>query len=392
MTGLAPHSTFMNTNDPNHPDNQIPDAEMPPENAMVVRDNTVPPPEKITPAQARIEAVADALKAAYAKASELKLTPDEATALAEDFPDEAFRLGAGGDPNLIYIEHAYLRMRLNKALGVGAAVPIRRREWAEEFQYYKDGARKTGVRVYADVVLVVRGCVVGEAIGDAVYYPDNAKTNYSDALESAKSAAFRRCCKEFGVGLQAWLKGWGEGWKARQRQHPTQAPKAAPSPTSAPKPATKTADLVPQEATPDQFQRFMALFNPVTRDFAVAYFKDKGWLPNTENAVLEELPLKYVPTTKKGVEHLIAEIEAFSTRPAADEESGWKSFLMPFGKNKDIPLGELDKKYLFGLAKNYQPSEEYNGQRKSDEAIARDQEFRAMLDEAMEEYGWTKDQ
>lgn len=187
-----------------------------------------------TPRDYRTESVAHALDAAYSNASKLVLTPEEAKALSADFPDEAFRLGAGGDPNLIYIEHAYLRQRLNEVLGVGASVPIRRREWTEEFSYYKDGKQKIGVRIYVDLVLIVRGCVVGEAIGDSMYYPANSKTNYSDALESAKSNAFRRCCKEFGIGLQAWMKGWGEGWKERNRSgRPRPAPKAADKPTVA---------------------------------------------------------------------------------------------------------------------------------------------------------------
>lgn len=173
-----------------------------------------------SPGDFRTESIAHALDAAYARASMLTLTEKEAAELAKDFPDEAFRLGAGGDPELIYIEHAYLRKRLNEVLGVGAAVPIRRREWNEEFRYSKQVGRdrwepRVGIRIYVDLVLVVRGCVVGEAIGDACYYPDNAKTNYSDALESAKSNAFRRCCKEFGVGLQAWMKGWSEEWKRK---------------------------------------------------------------------------------------------------------------------------------------------------------------------------------
>ena len=171
---------------------------------------------QVTAAQARIESVAHALEKAYANASSLVLTPDEAKALVIDFPDEAFRLGAGGDDRLIYIEHAYLREGLNTVHGVGAVLPIRRGEGAEVFTYI-DRFSKTqeAVRVYVDLVLLVRGCLVGEAVGDAVYYRSNDKTNFSDALESAKSNAFRRCCKEFGVGLQAWKKGWGEGWKLR---------------------------------------------------------------------------------------------------------------------------------------------------------------------------------
>lgn len=183
----------------------------------------------------RTESVAQALDAAYSRASTLVLTEVEADKLAEDFPDEAFRRGAQGNNNLIYIEHAYLRQRLNQVLGVGASVPVRRREWSERWDYVgEDGKEHPAIRIYVDLVLLVRGCVVGEAIGDAVYYPDNGMTNYSDALESAKSAALRRCCKEFGVGLQAWMKGWVDGWKQRNGSQPKSNNRPAKPPTKKP--------------------------------------------------------------------------------------------------------------------------------------------------------------
>lgn len=205
----------------------------------------------------RSESIAAALDAAYAKASTLQLTPEESQKLVEDFPDEAFRRGAQGKKNLIYIEHAYLRQRLNQVLGVGAAVPVRRREWTETWDYRgDDGKDHPAVGVYVDLVLLVRGCVVAEAIGDSVYYPDNAMTNYSDALESAKSAALRRCCKEFGVGLQAWMKGWVDEWKQRNggewgdQKRPQQQPKAQPAKKIEPPPRS-AANFEPPKDWPD---------------------------------------------------------------------------------------------------------------------------------------------
>lgn len=218
---------------------------------LALQDDDVQMPAVTTPAQPpvksagdwRTESIAHTLDEAYKRASTLELTVEEAKQLGEDFTDDAFSLGAGGDPELVYIEHAYLRERLNSVLGVGSSVPIRRREWTEQFQYMqtvKDerGRSKTvprtGVRIYVDLVLLVRGCVVGEAIGDSVYFPHNSKTNYSDALESAKSNAFRRCCKEFGVGLQAWKKAWVNEWKQRlaaaqqQRRTEQRRPKQEP--------------------------------------------------------------------------------------------------------------------------------------------------------------------
>ncbi len=169
----------------------------------------------LTPAQARVDAVARTMDAAMNRASTLTLTPEEVTALKADFPDEAFKPGAAGKENLIYIEHAFLRDRFDQVIGMGQWAILRTRpHWAEEFETQK---REKAVRIYADCALLVRGCMVSESIGEMVYYPNNAAQNYGDAAEGAVTAAFRRCAKNFGVGLQAWKKDFGEGWWARRK-------------------------------------------------------------------------------------------------------------------------------------------------------------------------------
>lgn len=226
--------------------------EQPPTQAMTVRDavqavDRALPPEQITKpqvtaAQAKIEAVANLTAKAYERASELALTPEEVKALQADFPDEAFKPGAAGKENLIYIEHAFLRDRLNAVIGPGQWALIPRSRWAEDFTTSK-GAPAS--RVYVEAMLLVRGCFVAEAVGEMEYWKNNASQNYGDAVEGAKTAALRRCCKEFGIGLQAWKKDWCEGWWARKRQGnrpppPTQQPQAQsrqqvpPPPPSAP--------------------------------------------------------------------------------------------------------------------------------------------------------------
>lgn len=65
---------------------------------------------------------------------------------------------------------------------------------------------------------MVRGCFVSEAVGEMSYFPHNDSQNYGDAVEGAKTAAFRRCCKEFGIGLQAWKKDWCAGWWQRKNK------------------------------------------------------------------------------------------------------------------------------------------------------------------------------
>ena len=189
-----------------------------------------------TAAQAKIDAVANLTFKAYERASTLELSPEEIAALEAQFPDEAFRLGAGGDERLIYIEHAALRERLNQVFRPGQWSIIPRNRWAENFKT-KDG--DDACRVYVEAMLVIRGAFVAEAVGDMVYYPHNAKTNYGDAVEGAKSACLRRCAKELGIGLQAWKKEFCEMWmqrnlsgKAIPRQQAPATSRNAPPATS----------------------------------------------------------------------------------------------------------------------------------------------------------------
>lgn len=204
-------------------------------------------PPALTTAQARVDSVARTMDAAMNKASTLQLTPEEIAMLKAEFPDDAFKPGAAGKEQLIYIEHAHLRDRFDAAIGMGQWALIRTRpHWAEEFKFIdKHGKEQAAARVYADVALLIRGCMVSEAIGEMVYYLNNAGQNYGDAAEGAVTAAFRRCAKNFGVGLQAWKKDFSDGWWTRKRgqaprQDATKAPPAPVSSAAAPQPKVWT--------------------------------------------------------------------------------------------------------------------------------------------------------
>jgi hypothetical protein len=205
----------------------------------------VPEPTKVTAVQSKVEAVANLTFKAYERASTLVLTPEESKALQEPFPDSDFRTGAAGKDNLIYLEHAALRDRLNKVLGIGQWSIIPRSRWAVDGV---SGNGKAMSTVYVEAMLIVRGAYVSEAVGDMVYYPDSAAQNYGDAVEGAKTAALRRCTKEFGVGLQAWSKDWTEGWWHRRNTPRTQLPVNTPPPVVAVKlsPKPKAAPVAPQ--------------------------------------------------------------------------------------------------------------------------------------------------
>ena len=188
----------------------------------VMKSDSVPATKQIAqnPVEARTDAVNILLSNAYSKASQLVLTDEESKALAADFPDCEFYRGAAGKDDLLYINHASLRVRLNQVIGIGKWNMIVRRSWSEEFTTAK---KEQAVRVYVEGVLIIRGCFVSEAVGDGTYYKNNASQNYGDALEAAKSGALRRVCKELGIGLQPFSKDFCEQWKNKYKgfQRPT---------------------------------------------------------------------------------------------------------------------------------------------------------------------------
>jgi len=242
--------------------------------AAIHRDSIV----AMTPAQARVDAVAALTTAALAKAATLQLTQDETDRLMAEFPDADFMPGAAGKENLIYLQHSAMRCRFNSVLGLGQWAVVVRESWNEDFETkgYAGKPPQKGVRVYVRGMMLVRGCYVGEAVGDMDYYPGNAAQNYGDAFEGAKTAAFRRCAKEFGVGVQAWDKHWCEGWWQRKRGAPTQqrpVTQATPTPRA---PAAKPL-------TPDERKAKLIAALKGYEPEANAIFREEGLSMENEN-------------------------------------------------------------------------------------------------------------
>ena len=396
------------------------------------------PAPQTTPAQARVDAVSATLAEGYAKASLVPIIPEEAAELSADFPDDAFRTGADGKENLIYIEHANLRERLNKVLGLGQWAIITRRTWMEQYKTRpsRDNPEgKDATRVYVECVLLVRGCFAAEAIGDMTYYPSNYAQNYGDAVEGAKSAALRRCAKELGVGLQAWKKEYSEGWFQRKLErdvaekqghrtvpgsvqnagtrvvHVTPAPAPA-MPVQAPKPVqTFKSDNERRNALNAHLEAcrvaLIKTFDPVV-EAALLFFKERGFLLPTDDSLervpalqlfpsvnYHETPAFNNPGIKADRDALMKEFRTFCERsgggtdePEPEPENNddqipgievnvphgtkaeaqkpkrpWESAVLPFAPKdaakkhyKGKTLGELfviDRKYAWGLAKNF---------------------------------------
>lgn len=161
--------------------------------------------ESIVPADAkqlRTEHVGALLGEAYKGASQLKLNKDESKKLREDFADTEIEIRP--HDGIIYISHMALRERLWDVFGPGHVAEICR----ERFM------RADANEIAVDLVLMIRGNFVAEAVGTAKYFPNNAKMTFGDVVESAWSEALRRCCKKFGVGTQVWRPAYVRDWLA----------------------------------------------------------------------------------------------------------------------------------------------------------------------------------
>lgn len=355
------------------------------------------PSPTATPEQTRNLSVGQALDAAYQKASELRLTPDEDAALSAPFGDDAVEIRP--HDGLLWIPHIHISRRLSTVLGRGQWSLICRRYWM-------DGDAQ---QVYADCVMMIRGCFVGESIGAQQFQPRNARMNYSDAIEAAQSEALRRIAgKRLNCGDQVWDPGFCREWCAkyavqqngkwsRKRHQDAPTPKTVhPKPENAPASHSEPKNAVPaqHEATEKTREWMIKELAPVA-DRALEVFRSWDWLMPNEG--LADLPLRYVPTTRAAMATLLGEISKADEPkqpppPESDNDGGsddWRSFKVPFGNDKGTPLDELDKKKLFGWWANFEVKDvDEDGNPRKPEWIESDQEFRDALDEAGHHYNF----
>jgi hypothetical protein len=158
------------------------------------------------------------------------------------------------------------------------------------------------------------------------------------------------------------------------------------------------------------------------------YLEQAGIILPNEN--LADWPDKYVPHTKEEMGFLLTQLQGFANgdpavkpfpareavapNPAetpktalkaseapkvSPPENGgpnaanapWRSFLCPFGKHSGVALAKLDKGVLFGFWANFEVSPTFQGKdgkviTKTADKLAKDKQFRAMLDEAGKHY------
>lgn len=170
-----------------------------PESAVLVDPKTGEMVDGGKPPSPFVPAVIQPLADPFYGISTVEIRKEEAEMLLCEFPPEKIDILPTGEAYLTQVEY---RRLLNAVFGPGAW-GLRRMTAPEEI----DG---TIMVMYA---LVVRGAVVAEAPGESDYQPSNPRQSKATAIESAKSNALMRCCKDLGIASQCWDKRWAEAFK-----------------------------------------------------------------------------------------------------------------------------------------------------------------------------------
>lgn len=127
--------------------------------------------------------------------------PEKAQAiLAATLPDEDIEIRP--DDGMLYLPGVRYRMRLNEAFGLGG--------WGLR---PKGEPKVNGNQVFYTAQLYCLGRFVAEAMGEGKWISNNAKSSYGTALESAKTDALTRCCKDIGIASQLWDPSFTRRWK-----------------------------------------------------------------------------------------------------------------------------------------------------------------------------------
>lgn len=380
-----------------------------------------PPPEDkalatTDPKANRAMEVAAALDQAYPGASKARINPEEAIILRRPFPDEEVEIRP--HDGLLYIPHILISERLNDAIGMGEWAMVRRREWMDNHL------------IYAEWIMLVRGCFIGESVTSHRYIPNNPQMDYADALEATRGVAIRRiAAKDLSCGSQVWHPAYCREWQAKFAYFDGKARKWARKPLAASEPAPAVSAQAHQKSSPqakpepkskapaetdaDKIKRWVSKLQPY-EPYATYWLIDNGKLLPTESLV--ETDISNVPKTKKEAESIIASIKermeldgaevpadpvhadsSPKSEPAEDSimlkvigalPVPWKEVEVPFGKAKGQKFGDLEKGQLWWWCTEWNPKPWAGKDGRLRDPSEFDQALRWMLDQVQEKYGF----
>ncbi len=263
---------------------------------------------------------------ALAGLSTLVTSMRERKALLANFPPEKTDIKPTGE---CYVAHIHLRVRLAMVLGVGAwgMQPMGKPLTIEEEW------------IVAPWALYIRGHALSWTWGGARYQKKNKRMTWSDALETAKSDALSRLCKDIPMASQCWDRRHNDRFKrehcvlvyvetkdgtvlwhrtidrepfAGERGAHPESPnaKSYTPPAAAPAQAGQTRASGPRKISEKQAKRLMAIAKQVgwTKQELFRYLKDTCKLRPAEGKP-EDLWHLCVAVTMNNYDSVIGEIE-----------------------------------------------------------------------------------
>jgi hypothetical protein len=129
----------------------------------------------------------------------LKLNQEECDTLLEPIPLEDLDILPSGE---VYASQIQYRRRLNKVFGPGG--------WKMEERSEPKLQDNTVIQKWA---LICWGVSISTCYGEQDYFPGNKRQTWATAIESAKSNALTRNCKDLGIASECWDRRFTEGFK-----------------------------------------------------------------------------------------------------------------------------------------------------------------------------------
>lgn len=161
---------------------------------------------QLAPENLQVALPSEQITALFATVSHLQITTEESQKLTAPFPDEVVEIRPDGH---IYIPQTYYRQRLNEVLGIGQWGLIQKGSYQDVTE--KEGKTKT--KFYLPGILVIRKCMVSEAVGEAELHDDNDQQSAASCWEAAKSDCITRCCKDLSIGTQVYQPNYIREWQ-----------------------------------------------------------------------------------------------------------------------------------------------------------------------------------
>ena len=164
------------------------------------RENALQPKDELKPLEisGKIE-IADMVKSI----GSVKLNEEQKKTLFAPVNEEEVEIRPDG---LVYLPWVFYHTRLREVFGLEyALLPKGDPKYIPEANLMVWG-----------FYMVIKGSLMGYALGENGYHPNNRAMSYGDAIEGCKSNALMRLCKDLGISTELWqpefVRKWKEEW------------------------------------------------------------------------------------------------------------------------------------------------------------------------------------